>query len=74
MLGQWRIIMWKPWQVAAAWTGELARASHAAALDNARVAATDLSRARVVREEVELFLRDAEAERPAAAGRTVRLA
>ena len=39
---------WKPW--------EWATASHAAALDNAREAATEVSRVRVEREDVELFL------------------
>ncbi|GAA1144883.1 hypothetical protein [Nocardioides aquiterrae] len=40
--------IWKPW--------EWAVASHTAALDNARTAATELSRLRVEREDVELFL------------------
>lgn len=40
--------MWKPW--------EWASASQAAALDNARTATTELSRLRVEREDVELFL------------------
>jgi hypothetical protein len=52
---------WKPW--------EWARASHAAAVANARAAATDLSRMRVEREDVELFLADrSAAERRAGAG------
>ena len=40
--------MWKPWQ----W----ARGSHEAALTNARAAATELSRRRVERDDVELYL------------------
>ena len=40
--------MWKPWQ----W----AHGSHEAALANAREAATELSRRRVERDEVELYL------------------
>jgi len=40
--------MWKPWR----W----AHGSHAAALDNARTAATELSRQRVERDAVELYL------------------
>ena len=40
--------MWKPW--------EWASASNAAALANARAASTELSRLRVEREDVELFL------------------
>jgi hypothetical protein len=40
--------MWKPWR----W----AHGSHVAALDNARAAATELSRQRVERDEVELYL------------------
>ena len=40
--------MWKPW--------EWASASQSAALANARVASTELSRLRVEREDVELFL------------------
>ena len=39
--------MWKPWEWAAA--------SQAAALTNARAASTELGRARVEREDVELF-------------------
>lgn len=42
--------MWKPW----AW----ASASQATALANARTASTELSRLRVEREDVELFLAD----------------
>jgi hypothetical protein len=42
--------MWKPW----GW-GEL---SNQVAVDNARAASTELSRRRVEREEVELFLAD----------------
>ena len=41
---------WKPW----VWPV----ASHAAAVDNARAAATELSRLRLEREDVELFLED----------------
>jgi hypothetical protein len=40
--------MWKPWR----W----AHGSHAAALDNAREAATELSRQRLERDAVELYL------------------
>lgn len=40
--------MWKPW--------EWASASQAASLANARSASTELSRLRVEREDVELFL------------------
>ena len=40
--------IWKPWGWAAA--------SHTTALGNARAAATELSRLRVEREDVELFL------------------
>jgi hypothetical protein len=46
--------MWKPWE----WAG----ASHAAALANAREGATELSRLRVEREDVELFLADLRSE------------
>ena len=42
--------MWKPW--------EWASASQAAALANARTASTELSRLRLEREDVELFLAD----------------
>jgi hypothetical protein len=42
--------IWKPW----GWAG----ASQAAALANARAAATELGRRRVEREDVELFLAD----------------
>jgi len=44
--------MWKPWDWASRW----AQTSHAAAVANARSAATELSRRRVERDEVELFL------------------
>ena len=40
--------MWKPWE----WAG----ASQAVALANARAASTELSRRRLEREDVELFL------------------
>ena len=46
--------MWKPW--------EWASASQAAALVNARSAATELSRLRLEREDVELFLADSRPE------------
>ncbi|WP_156390893.1 MULTISPECIES: hypothetical protein [unclassified Nocardioides] len=46
--------MWKPWQQASGW----GHASNERAIGNARSAATLLSRRRVEREEVELFLRD----------------
>jgi hypothetical protein len=52
---------WKPWEWAAA--------SHAAALDNARAATTELSRLRLEREDVELFLTDrSDGERTEGAG------
>jgi hypothetical protein len=52
---------WKPW--------EWATASQAAALANARAAATELSRVRVEREDVELFLADrSDGERSEGAG------
>jgi hypothetical protein len=54
--------MWKPWR----W----ARGSHAAALDNARAAATELNRQRVERDAVELYL----AERAAVVRLTPRQA
>jgi hypothetical protein len=40
------------------------RAAHERAVANARAAATDLSRARVEREEVELFLAERHSRRP----------
>ena len=46
--------MWKPWQQARGW----GHASNEHAIGNARSAATRLSRRRVEREEVELFLSD----------------
>ena len=52
--------MWKPWQ----WP----RTSNTGALDNARCAATDLSRARVERDDVEIYLRSALGERPVSSG------
>ena len=52
---------WKPW--------EWATASHAAALANARAATTELSRLRVEREDVDLFLADrSDGERREGAG------
>jgi hypothetical protein len=54
--------IWKPW----GW----ATASQGAALANARAAATELSRLRVEREDVELFLADRAARATAVA--TVR--
>ena len=48
--------MGKPWEWAAAQVAGWATASHVAALENARTAATELSRRRVERDEVELFL------------------
>ena len=47
--------MWKPW--------EWGSASHDRALANARAASTELSRRRVEREEVELFLEERSATR-----------
>ena len=55
----------KPWE----WADALASASHATALENARAAATELSRCRVERDEVELFLvRRSDARRATEAG------
>lgn len=45
--------MWKPWQQVSGW----GRASNERAIGNARTAATALSRRRVERDEVDLFLR-----------------
>ena len=55
-LGAVEVAMWKPW--------EWASASNAGALANARDGATELSRRRVERQDVELFLA-AHAERVA---------
>lgn len=44
--------MWKPWQQVNGW----GRASNARAIGNARTATTALSRRRVERDQVELFL------------------
>ena len=46
--------MWKPWQQVNGW----GRASNERAVGNARTATTTLSRRRVERDHVELFLRD----------------
>ena len=43
---------WNPWRRAVGW----AAASHERALDNARAATTELSRRRVERDDVALFL------------------
>ncbi len=50
--------MWTPWQ--------LGRASNARALANARAAATELSRLRVERNEIELYVEQRAAERTVA--------
>jgi hypothetical protein len=50
--------MWTPWQ--------LGRASNEQAVANARAAATDLSRLRVERNEVELYVEERAAARSAA--------
>jgi hypothetical protein len=47
--------MWKPW--------ELSTRSHARAVANARAAATELSRQRVERTEIELYLASRIADR-----------
>ena len=44
--------MWMPWELANGW----ATASHATAVENARVAAVECSRVRVERAEVELYV------------------
>lgn len=56
--------MGKPW--AWAWAAGWAAASHAAAVANARHATTELSRRRVERDEVELFLEERSAARRSA--------
>jgi hypothetical protein len=53
-LGAVEVAMWKPWE----WAG----ASQAVALANARNGATELSRRRVEREDVEIFLAGHELE------------
>jgi len=60
--------MWKPWQQASGW----GHASNERAIGNARSAATLLSRRRVEREEVELFLRAREARVARAPGASQR--
>ena len=45
--------MWTPWVRVTRW----AHASNESALGNARAASTELSRSRVEREEIEVFLR-----------------
>ena len=45
--------MWKPWQQVTGW----GRASNERAIGNARTATTALSRRRLEREDVDLFLR-----------------
>ena len=52
-------MMFRPW--------EWSRASHEAAVTNARAATTELSRRRVEREDVELFLAEVAARRAAVA-------
>jgi hypothetical protein len=50
---EWRgSVLGRPW----AWGFEWGRASHATAIENARVAAVECSRARVERAEVELYV------------------
>ncbi len=57
---EWRnSILGRPWT----WGLELSRASHVAAIENARVAAVECSRARVERAEVELYVAELVAAR-----------
>jgi hypothetical protein len=49
--------MWKPWQQVSGW----GRTSNERAIGNARTATTALSRRRVERDEVDLYLRTREA-------------
>ena len=52
---EWRTsVLGRPW----AWGVEWSRARHATAVENARVAAVECSRARVERAEVELYVAD----------------
>jgi hypothetical protein len=55
--------MWMPWELAKGW----ATASHLTAIENARVAAVDCSRACVERAEVELYVAELLAVRERAA-------
>jgi hypothetical protein len=52
--------MWKPWAVA----GLVGARSHEGAVANARNAATELSRLRVERAEIELYVAQRAAHRP----------
>jgi hypothetical protein len=52
--------MWKPWAVAR----RVGAHSHEGALANARAAATELSRLRVERAEIELYVAQRAARRP----------
>ena len=51
--------MWTPWSALSGW----GRSSHRSALENARVAAIECSRARLERIEIELYVEELAARR-----------